>query len=257
MLQAVNQGMLSGAKVTIQSLYWPLGSSYTTGLNMGTLQLTVGQIGNIKQTGRSQITCEVFDLAYILNRAAPPFQIQSQCRHSLFDPSCTLLATNFTSAIQTVAANSTTLNINVTIAARTNTTGYAQYSLVLIAGVIYMATTAGTSAGSAPTFNSPRGAITIDGSVHWTSMNGAYPLGYMIYTAGQNTGLKFSIKQQTAYSGGVTFQLMKPAPFTVATSDQLQLVPGCDKTISTCSAVFNNLIHFGGQPFVPNPEVAS
>lgn len=259
LMQVINVGMLSGAKVIIKSLFWPIGSSYITGLSMGTLTLTVGQIGNVKKTGRSNVVCEVFDITYTLVSPCPPFQIQSSCRHSLFDPSCTLLAANFTSAIQTVHSGSTNLNINVTIAARANSTGYAQFSLVLISGIIYMVTNVGggVTAGSAPSFNTAQGATTNDGSVVWTSMNGSYLLGYILYDTGQNTGLKFSIKQLVAFSGYVQLQLIKPTPFTVSTGDTLQLVPGCDKTFGTCLNVYNNLIHFGGMPFVPNPEQAA
>jgi hypothetical protein len=59
----------------------------------------------------------------------------------------------------------------------------------------------------------------------------------------------------------IQFQLLKPMPFQVVggslgTGDQIKLIPGCDKTTGTCTGVYNNLIHFGGMPLVPNPEVA-
>jgi hypothetical protein len=38
--------------------------------------------------------------------------------------------------------------------------------------------------------------------------------------------------------------------------DQFQLLPGCDRTLATCTNVFNNAIHFGGFPFIPTPETA-
>ena len=38
--------------------------------------------------------------------------------------------------------------------------------------------------------------------------------------------------------------------------DQFQLLPGCDRSIATCTNVFNNAVHFGGLPYVPTPETA-
>lgn len=276
LMQVINLGMLSGATVSIQSIFWsagaPTASFYlpanlnvgwtggnVTGISMGSMQLTVGQIGNIKNAGRSNIICEVFDLLYILNRQVPPFSIQSACRHSVFDPSCTLNVANFQSTNVPLDATSTSLYLNLDLPARASGTAYAFGNLINVGNVIYMCTTAGTSAGSAPTFNSARGAITSDGStLRWTSQNGAYPLGYVFFTGGQNTGLKWSVKAQaiTVVGSLQQLQLIKPLPFPVAPGDTIQLIPGCDKTTATCLGAFNNLIHYGGQNLVPNPEVA-
>lgn len=256
LMQAINAGMLNGARVSVQTLYWPTGSPPSSGFSMGTMQLTVGQIGNIKNTGRTKITCEVFDLTYILNRPVPPHNIQSACRHSLFDAGCTLLLANFVSTNVPLASGSSSLYLNLNVPGRASGTPYVQGNVIIVASVIYMCTTPGTSAGSAPTFLTARGAVTIDGGVHWTSQNQAYPLGYVIFASGQNAGLKASIKMQGIVAGVPQFQLSKPLPFPVAPGDNVQLVPGCDKTLATCENVFNNLIHIGAMPFVPNPEVA-
>jgi hypothetical protein len=42
----------------------------------------------------------------------------------------------------------------------------------------------------------------------------------------------------------------------ILAGDQFQLLPGCDRTLSTCTHVFNNAIHFGGFPYIPTPETA-
>jgi uncharacterized phage protein (TIGR02218 family) len=42
----------------------------------------------------------------------------------------------------------------------------------------------------------------------------------------------------------------------VLLDDQFQLLPGCDRTLATCTNVFNNASHFGGFPYVPTPETA-
>jgi hypothetical protein len=33
-------------------------------------------------------------------------------------------------------------------------------------------------------------------------------------------------------------------------------LPGCDRTLATCTNVFNNAANFGGFPFIPTPETA-
>jgi hypothetical protein len=258
-MQVVNQGMLTTSKVIIQTLFWPLGSPPSSGFSMGTMQLMQGQIGSVKNTGRSKIECDVYDLTYILNRPFPPHMIQSACRHTFCDAGCTLKINNFRSTPIAIDATSTNLYINLSIPARGNTTSYLYGNLIVMSNIIYMCTTEGTTAGSAPTFNSSRGALTTDGGAVWTSINNGYPQGYVVYVSGQNAGLKNTIKAQTLSTGSLQqIQVLKPFPFAVANTDTIRLITGCDKTTQMCGpTVYNNLIHFGGTPFVPNPEIAS
>lgn len=257
---------LVGSKVIIQALYWPTGSSPSAGFSMGTMQLTTGQIGNVKNSGRSKVICEVFDLTYILNRPFPPHMIQSSCRHSFCDSGCTLIINNFRSTPYALDVSSTNLYLNFSIAARGNTTAYVYGNLIVVSNVIYMCTVEGISAGSPPTFSSSRGSTTTDGAVTWTSMGTiaspivgtqSFPLGYVLGITGQNAGFKVAIKAQTTSSGSLPqIQLAKPLPFAVAAGDTFSLFAGCDKTMGTCNIVYTNQIHFGGMPYVPNPEIA-
>lgn len=204
-MQAINLGGLIKAQVTIKTLYWPAGEPYTSGLSMGTMMLNAGQIGNVKPTGRSNVVAQLFDYTYTLARPCPPHQIQTSCRHNLFDSSCTLIASSFASVGQTLAAGSTNLSLVVN--------------------------------GFTPTY-----PIT---------------LGYILFTAGQNTGWMSSIKAASTVSGNTTISLLKPLRFPIAPGDVITIFPGCDKSIATCGNIYNNLIHIGSQPFVPNPEVAA
>jgi uncharacterized phage protein (TIGR02218 family) len=81
-----------------------------------------------------------------------------------------------------------------------------------------------------------------------------YSLGTVKFTSGQNKGLLFSIKAQLSAN---QLQLSAPTPFPVSIGDAITILPGCDKSMATCQNKFGNLIHFGGAPFIPNPEVAA
>jgi hypothetical protein len=279
LLEAVNAGLFNAAQVNIQTIFWPTGlypnlptttfslaanantgwpGGTTSGVAMGTMQLNTGQIGACENTGRSKVSFKLFDLLYILNRPAPPFQLQTACRHVLFDAGCTLLKANFTSTPQTLDSTATTLYLTLDLAAHQTGHSYAFGNLILVSGVPYMCTTAGKSAATAPTFHPTRAAITTDGStLVWTSMNQAYPQGYVTFTSGNNSGLSYSVKAQVIASGKLQLQLLKPTALSVSHTDAVELVPGCDKTIPTCTNVYNNLVHIGNPGvFTPNPELA-
>jgi len=83
--------------------------------------------------------------------------------------------------------------------------------------------------------------------------SGTYALGQIQMTSGQNATFWRTIKSWDG-SGGLT--LLNPLPFAVAAGDTFQVYPGCDKLLTTC-AKFNNTANFGGQPFIPPPEVTA
>lgn len=76
-----------------------------------------------------------------------------------------------------------------TVTARANSTAYALGDLMMLGTsdlTLYEATTAGTSAGSAPGFTTTLGATTTDGTVVWTACRVGYPkrgLRIALYTA--------------------------------------------------------------------------
>jgi len=183
------------------------------------------------------------------------------------DAGCTLNIANFTSTAQPLDVTATSLWLTLDVASHATSLAYVFGNLVLISNVIYMCTTAGTSAGSSPTFTPARGAVTADGAtLKWTSMgscaagtlaaNQSFPLGYVIGVTGQNAGIRKAIKAQVLSSGLVQIQLMGPLPLPVAAGDTFFLVAACDKTLATCQNIYNNRIHYGGMKSVPNPELA-
>lgn len=79
-----------------------------------------------------------------------------------------------------------------------------------------------------------------------------YIQGTIIGLTGGNAGSSRTISNMA--SGWVYVKLAFLSP--VLPGDEFQLLPGCDRTIATCTNVFNNAIHFGGFPYIPTPETA-
>ena len=76
--------------------------------------------------------------------------------------------------------------------------------------------------------------------------------GTITGVTGTNAGLTRTV---ASFVRGSTV-IVKVPFFPIATGDQFQLLPGCDRTIATCTSVFNNAVHFGGFPYTPTPETA-
>jgi uncharacterized phage protein (TIGR02218 family) len=81
---------------------------------------------------------------------------------------------------------------------------------------------------------------------------GLYIQGTILGLTGVNAGDSRTVAGMN--SGNVSVKLAFLSPPMVG--DQFQLLPGCDRSIATCTNVFNNAIHFGGMPYIPTPETA-
>jgi hypothetical protein len=79
---------------------------------------------------------------------------------------------------------------------------------------------------------------------------GIYDLGYVVFTSGTNEGAQISVKTQDA-SG--EFTLVAPLGSIPVSGDTFTAYPGCAKSMTSCSAKFNNLLRFRGCPFIPTP----
>ncbi len=76
---------------------------------------------------------------------------------------------------------------------------------------------------------------------------GYFSYGKITFNSGANAGLSMEIKE---YSNG-QFILSLPMAYPLAIGDAYSVQPGCDKTISTCVARFDNALNFRGEPHVP------
>lgn len=83
---------------------------------------------------------------------------------------------------------------------------------------------------------------------------GYFDQGVVTFTSGANNGLKRTVKSYDP-STGFTFAL--PLPTAPSAGDTISVFAGCDKTLATCRAKFNNSGRFRGFPWVPTPETAT
>lgn len=83
-----------------------------------------------------------------------------------------------------------------------------------------------------------------------------FNLGTVLFTSGQNTGAKRTIKKFTA-GAPATIDVALPFPYIPQPTDTFQLVPGCDKTkgANGCTK-FLNTARYRGFRFIPRPETA-
>jgi hypothetical protein len=79
---------------------------------------------------------------------------------------------------------------------------------------------------------------------------GDYSLGKVKFTSGANSGRTVTIKSQDAAGVWTT---VVPLPAAPAVGDTFTAYPGCDLSTTRCVARFNNIIHYRGEPFIPDP----
>ena len=79
-----------------------------------------------------------------------------------------------------------------------------------------------------------------------------YFQGTIVGVTGANAGSTRTVANMDG--GWVYVKLAFLSPVTVG--DEFRLLPGCDRTLATCTSVFNNAPHYGGFPYIPTPETA-
>lgn len=83
--------------------------------------------------------------------------------------------------------------------------------------------------------------------------NAQYAQGSIVAFVGNNFGQTRTI---AAITSGQSVQVKLAFLSPVNPGDTFQLLPGCDRTLATCTNIYANPDHFGGCPFVPPPENA-
>lgn len=74
--------------------------------------------------------------------------------------------------------------------------------------------------------------------------------GIIEFLSGANAGVTRTIKTHTTNRIEVTLTL----PNIVQVGDTFRLLAGCDRTMATCKAKFNNLLNYRGYPYLPQNE---
>lgn len=83
-----------------------------------------------------------------------------------------------------------------------------------------------------------------------------YGRGLLQWTSGANANRFSEVKiSGAAVSTAIQFTLFEKTPYVIAVNDQFTVKAGCDKQKPTCIAKFNNVINFGGFPYLPGEDL--
>jgi uncharacterized phage protein (TIGR02218 family) len=82
---------------------------------------------------------------------------------------------------------------------------------------------------------------------------GYYNGGKVVWKTGNNVGVTSQIITHAHSASTHTVTLFVPTPYSMQAGDTFDIIVGCDKTTTTCKARFNNIVEFGGFPFI-KPE---
>lgn len=88
--------------------------------------------------------------------------------------------------------------------------------------------------------------------INWSAASAVYAQGSVIFTSGGNAGKSATVKSASNES----LVLAYPLPNSPAAGDEFTVYQGCDHSMTTCQAKFNNLANFRGFPFIPPPTYA-
>lgn len=72
--------------------------------------------------------------------------------------------------------------------------------------------------------------------------------GLLTWTSGDNNQLKMEVKY---FNGATQFELHHAMPYPVQVGDTYTVYRGCDKSLSACKNIFNNVVNFRGEPHLP------
>ncbi len=100
--------------------------------------------------------------------------------------------------------------------------------------------------------NGAVGAGTTNLSIAWSGASAAYAQGTIVFTSGVNGGISANVKSASSTALTLAYPLLN-AP---AVGDTFTAYQGCDHSMATCKAKFNNLANFRGFPFIPPPTYA-
>jgi uncharacterized phage protein (TIGR02218 family) len=89
--------------------------------------------------------------------------------------------------------------------------------------------------------------------IYWSGANANFAQGTITFTSGVLSGVTATVG---AVVNGSSLNLINPLQSVPAAGDGFTVFFGCDHTLATCQAKFNNLVNFRGFPYVPPPQMA-
>ena len=96
---------------------------------------------------------------------------------------------------------------------------------------------------------SGKGVITLTGGGIGAAMTGFYAQGVLQLGIGDSAQIRIITYDSSADAN--TRNIMVDRPVNAAAGNVVTLLPGCDRSVTTCQTKFNNYANFGGHPFVP------
>ena len=146
-LSNLRAGLLDGAQVLLQRVFFSAPSVLVNSTGVGDLILFSGRVGEI-DVGRLQATIRCNSLLALLNTQMPRNQYQPGCVNTLYDTACTLNKAAYTFSGYTAAAGSTAGSILLAAAPQQN---YFELGVI--------AFTSGANSGYSRTIRAVSGSI--------------------------------------------------------------------------------------------------
>jgi len=85
---------------------------------------------------------------------------------------------------------------------------------------------------------------------------GWFTHGRLAWTSGANAGTAMEVRGHTVSGSSATLALWQRAPLAIVAGDGFTVTAGCDKTLPTCKAKFDNVANFRGFPHMPGTDKA-
>jgi len=235
--------------------------------SQGVIPLRRGRLGEVILGDKGTFRVELRGLTQALSRVIVELSTP-ECRADLGDSRCKIPIDP--PAVQRSTAYVASPNPDFVTAGLTNR--------------IHECTTAGTTAASAPTYNSTVGGTTNDGTAVFTTreawtreavvtdvtnnrtfeidvdedrdVTGWFDGGLVTFVDGENAGVDMDIKTWTKTGGDLgDISLFLPMPLNVAVDDALLISPGCFKRLDEdCVTKFANAINYRGEPTRPGRD---
>jgi len=78
--------------------------------------------------------------------------------------------------------------------------------------------------------------------------------GQVVFQSTANAGRRLEIKRQRLVAGSLRIEFWDKPRFAISIGEAVNLVAGCDKQLSTCTAKFSNAVNFRGFPHMPGND---